>query len=459
MLRDGNTLRAGQRMSSLQRGRSPIALVALLMLSALLVWQSLNASQAILGDLVVIAAICLAVAWVYLVYDENGLRISGALILPWLLVMNALIPPVSRTIFTAIVVALWLLSARPFRIRSAALWLGLMLSAAMIAISIVELQSASQLISALKFALFPAVVLAASSPANRRRIRSFAPILTRSAGCALGFHLLLIATQVTGRVNRYDVNEGLAAQPHEIALLGIVTAAAAVTLVEARWQRVTIVIIGLSASFTTGVRTGVIAAIPLLLLIAYRSLRSNSPTEIIGWIVGILVVTYSGVLGILSDRLTRSEATNEFGSIQTAGSGRGEIYQAVWDGYVHSGPLRWVIGDGLDASLRFTDPLPFNMAVVSHTDLLEVVATFGLVGAISIGLIIYGLFASGYLWQVIAGLVLFGLLNGAIAYSTVVVVGILLAGGGQPRLGSPHSFDHRENYEGIGLRGTTVQAE
>ena len=206
MLRDEDTLTAGQRVSSLQRGRSPIALVALLMLSALLVWQSLNSSQAILGDIVFIAAICLAVAWVYLVYGENGLRISGALILPWLLVMDALIPPVSRTIFTAVVVALWVLSARPFLIRGSALRLGLMLSAAMIAISIVELQSASQLISALKFALFPAVVLATSSPANRQRLRNLAPMLTRSAGCALGLHLLLIATQVTGRVNRYDLN-------------------------------------------------------------------------------------------------------------------------------------------------------------------------------------------------------------------------------------------------------------
>ncbi len=156
-------------------------------------------------------------------------------LLPWMLVFDAFIPPLTRTFVTAAAAAGVLCLSVPLRYRKV---LG-PASAAVLAATILAHAAGATDVEAFtklaKFMIFPILAAAVLSKRGQEVLPQVRNVVVASGLAALTVHLLVVTAGLGERGYRYGVGEKIGFGPeipHELALLAVVMAAAGLSMTE-----------------------------------------------------------------------------------------------------------------------------------------------------------------------------------------------------------------------------------
>jgi O-antigen ligase len=349
--------------------------------------------------------------------------------LPWMVLLIDLTPRLTLTLTAAFAALLLLLRSPRFGEEKHDFpWLAAWLFALAVLAQAAQSTTSNQLIEAAKYSLFPAMALLVASPTSRTRLVTMRNALLGSGVAAMAADGLAIVLHV-GRIGSYyGVGEqlGLTAEsPHEIALLGVMVAIACLlTVRDVRW-RILGAAISATPALATGVRSPLVALVVSLLVVMVRARFRPSMLLSVAVIAGAVI--FSGVGSIIATRYAHSQVTGEYASINSAGSGRGGIWEASVDTWIRSGPLRVAFGDGLNAVERITQQRLQN-TVTAQSDVVAMLVELGLLGLVAWLAVWLAIVRSKVNWLVLLPLVSYAVTNGALQYVGAVVFGIALAG-------------------------------
>jgi O-Antigen ligase len=361
-----------------------------------------------------------------------GVGVLLAATQPWLIVAGERVPRLTETFAAGALTALVILvvvprsdgSNRAFLLR-----FGIVCFYAPVLLSLGQEGSGEQFIQAAKYVIFPAIVLAVTEATNYRSLMSSRTAVLWSGIAAVGVNLLL---GVAGfNAGRYGAGEivGLGGA-HDVALLaGCLTAAFLAESPSLKWSPA--VAVGAIATVATGVRS----ALPGLAVLAIaRMFVAGARIRTIVLVALALVAVFaSGAADVVEARFKSGESQGEFESFSAAGSGRGEIYSAAFDGWREASPVHWFIGTGLRSVPRF-EKEKLGTTFVGHSDIVEVGVQLGIVGLIGLIMIWWVLIASARSKAPLLVLASFAVFNGALEYTGALVIAVLLtAGGGNHR--------------------------
>jgi hypothetical protein len=347
--------------------------------------------------------------------------------LPFLVLVIDLTPALTLTV-TAGCTALLLLLLTPLRSDVKGLpWLAVWLFALLVLAQAASDPRSAQLTEALKYALFPAMALVVSSETSRARLSAMRPLLLASGVAAMAIDGLAIVLHFGSVGGYYHVGEqlGLAGEsPHEIALIGVMVAVACLVTVRDVRLRLLGAAIAATPALATGVRSALVALALSLLVLAVRA--RFRPSVVLGIAAILAAIIFSGVGTIIVARYQQSEATGEFSSVATAGSGRGSVWTTALHAWETSGPARFVFGSGL-RSVETIEERDLGEVVTAQSDAVAVLVELGLVGLLALLLLWLVIVRSAVNWLVLLPLASYGLTNGALEYVGAVVFGIALA--------------------------------
>ncbi|HYP49196.1 MAG TPA: O-antigen ligase family protein [Thermoleophilaceae bacterium] len=410
----------------LPRERSDWMLLALAAAIALFVGLLITRSPVIaVGP---VAALLAAVGLVR--FGTVGIALPPLLLCPWLLVFDDLIPPLLRTLTVAAAAGALIVAVAPLRYEQRLVPIAAVIFLTLIGVQALISTDSEQLIQAAKYLIFPTMALAVTSDRSREVMSQlFLPVFA-STLAAMAAHIGVIGAGLGATGTYYGAGEKLGfapAIPHELALLGVVVAAAGLT-VRRTWMQVLFFSIGAVPAVLTGVRSALLAA--LLIVIIYM-VQSNVRLRAIVAVGALgLVAVFSGALGTATARFETE--SSEFSSVSTVGSGRGEIWSVAIGGWESEGPLAWLFGTGLRSIQEF-EIRELGATFVGHSDVVEVLVQLGLVGfVVWIGLWA-GLFRAGLRGLVLIPVLVYAMVNGAIEYVAPLAVAIVLAAGCPPR--------------------------
>jgi hypothetical protein len=349
--------------------------------------------------------------------------------LPWLVLLIDFTPTLTLTLTAAFAALLLLLRSRRVGEEQHDFpWLAVWLFAVAVLAQAAQSTTSSQLIEAAKYSLLPAMALVVASPTSRTRLVTMRNALLGSAVAAMAVDGLAIVLHI-GRIGSYyGVGEqlGLTAEsPHEIALVGVTAAIACLlTVRDLRW-RVLGAAICATPALATGVRSPLVALVVSLLVVMVRARFRPSMLLAVAVIAGAVI--FSGVGSIIVTRYARSQATGELASINSAGSGRGGIWETSVRTWIGSGPLSVAFGDGLNAVERITQQRLQN-TFTPQSDVVGMLVELGLLGLVAWLAVWLAILRSKVNWLVLLPLVSYAVTNGAQQYVGAVVFGIALAG-------------------------------
>jgi hypothetical protein len=376
--------------------------------------------------------IVIAVALLYIAaqYGAMGVAVVFIAALPWFTVLLDLLPPLVRSVsagFAAVAVAVASVPRARQSRNANLLRLAIGFLSVPAVISLTLTPGSQQVIQALKYAVFPIAAVAVVAGTGRARLTKLRRIGVFSAGGALLFQLLAGASGIGHIGTYYGSGEILGfSSPHESSLLAVVVAAAVLGGdIRGRWR---VVLLGIAtvAAVGTGVRAGLLA-LALVFLVNLMITRARVRAfALLGLVVA--AVFASGVSSVLATRIAHSQQTGEFNSVSTAGSGRGAIWTAAYHHFLNSSPPDKVVGTGLRSVKTLTEE-KLGTAFVGHSDVIEVGVDLGLAGLIGLGLAWVALARSTRARLPLVGLFVFGLANGALEYSSPVVLCMLMATG------------------------------
>lgn len=399
------------------------------------------------------AAAVLAVA---AFFDLFGLAVLLTGVLPWLIVLSNVLPRLTLTLVAGATVVVLLALTKPRDDGSKEgllLRLGMLLFVSPILLSLARDGLSVGANQAVKFIVFPLMVLIVSEGRNRDVLARLRTVALWSSVAALAVNLFLGFSGIAN-IGYYHTGEilGLASE-HVLALLaGVVTAAALASGLTLTWAP--IIAMGAIATVATGVRSPLpgLAAAALLRMISGRvRLRM---ILLVGVAVGAIFV--SGAAGVVEKRFHQGEKRGEYQSLSDVGSGRGHIYSAALDGWRASPPLDWFVGAGLTAVLRFENER-LGQAFVGHSDAVEALVGLGVVGLLGLLLIWRVLIARAEVKLPLVVLGCFAAFNGVLEYSAPVIIAVLLTFRALPQRApavepDPGASRHPESGASVALR-------
>jgi hypothetical protein len=345
--------------------------------------------------------------------------------LPWMVILDGLIPPLLRTFTTAVAAIAVLVLVMPLRYRNPTIVIGVTLFFAPVIGHLIFATDSEQYIQASKYAVLPAVALAVASRRSREVLPAFRNVVLGSALAAMAVHLAIVAAGLGSTGTYYGIGEKLGfapAIPHELSLTAAVVAAAG--LVSARRVSVQVAFFALGAlpAILSGVRAGVLSVVVLLLIFLLGSRLSTRKIAIV--VAAVALVFATGAVDAITARFDRE--ASEFSSIDEAGSGRGGLYRVALEGWADAGPGAWVFGAGLRSVPEF-ELQELGASFVAHTDILEVGVQLGLLALLGWGMIWGAVLGAGLRNLVLVPVLVFSIVNGALEYVAPLVLALVLA--------------------------------
>lgn len=359
--------------------------------------------------------------------DFSQLTLVLLATLPWLVMLDTLIPKLTLT-FVATGSVFFLLLLKPrFRI-SGLQWIGPALLSLVLLAASLESGASEQFIEAAKYIIFPAMALVVASPPNCVWLKNRRQLLLYSGVAAMTAQIAIIFLHLGSAGTKYGVGEqlGFATQnPHELALIGATLGVACLVAIrDVRW-RLAGATLSLAPALATGVRSALVGIAIALLILAIRA--RLKPSVLLGILALCAVIVASGVGTIIVTRFQQGQAKGEFSAVDTAGSGRGGIWTIVLSRWNDDGLGRLLIGNGLRSVERFEEQALTRKAFVAQSDLVGVLVEFGIVGLVAWLLTWLTVLKSQVEWIILLPLAIYALVNGSLEYVGATVFCIALA--------------------------------
>lgn len=367
-------------------------------------------------------------------YGALGAVIPAFAALPWLVILEGLLPKAIGTTVAALAAGSLLYLVAPLRYRSTLLPVASAVFVAVVLAHAVYISDGEQAIQAAKYAVFPAIILAVCTERARDLLPPLKTPMLASCLAAMVFHLGVIAVGAGASGTYYGAGEklGFAAEgPHALALMSMIIAAAGLTM-RKTWQQVAFFALGAVPVALTGVRSALLGLVVVLVIYFLQSQNKRRAILVLGGMGAVALA--AGGLDVLMNRF--SAHPDEFSSFSTAGSGRGEIWGIAYDAWGAAGPVAWAFGTGLRSTVEF-ELAALGSALVGHSDIVEVMVQLGIVGFVAwVGLWL-GLLRSPPVKIVVLPILVFGMVNGSLEYVGPLTAGIFLAGVCVPPRGDP----------------------
>jgi hypothetical protein len=362
-----------------------------------------------------------------------GLLVPAQLLvasLPWMVILDGLIPPLLRTFTTAVAAVALLVLVAPLRYRSPTIIIGVTLFFAPVIGHLIFATDSEQFIQASKYAVLPTVALAVASRQSREVLPAFRNVVLGSALAAMAVHLAIIGAGLGSTGTYYGIGEKLGFAPTiptELSLTAVVVAAAG--LVSARRVSLQVAFFALGAlpAILSGVRAGLLSVVVVLLIYLLSSRLSARKIAIV--VAAVVLVFVTGASDTITARFDRE--ASEFSSVESAGSGRGGLYRVALEGWADAGPGAWVFGAGLRSVPEF-ELQELGASFVAHTDILEVGVQLGLLALLGWGMIWGAVLGAGLRNLVLAPVLVYSVVNGALEYVAPIALALVLAAACQP---------------------------
>jgi hypothetical protein len=379
--------------------------------------------ESLLLAVILIVAVGLAVVVIW--FDILGVAVVLTATLPWLVVTSEVLPRLVLTFVAAATAGAILLVSAPRSQGSHAsllLRIGLALFFLPIVVSVIREGVNADAIQAAKYLIFPVMALALTDATNSRDLVLLRSVTLWSSLAALTVNLL-IGLMGIANYTYYSSGDILGfGSVHALALLAAcATAAALASRLSLAW--IPVIAVGAIATVATGARTALVGlAFAGLARMVAAGVRLRM-IVIAG--VAVAAIFISGAAGVVEARFHRSEATGEYNSVFTFGSGRGGLYEVALGKWWHSSPLEWVVGTGLRTIPRFEEER-FGQPFVGHSDIVEVGVQLGIMGLIGLLLIWWVLFARAHSKLPLLVLATYALISGLLEFGASLVIGLLL---------------------------------
>jgi O-Antigen ligase len=362
-----------------------------------------------------------------LVPRSLAMPVGGAFaLLPWMVISDDLIPPLLRTFTTAAAAGLLLAVAGVPKVRNALVPIGAAIFVTVLLCQTVFAEGSEQIIQTCKDLVFPVMVLCVLSPRGRTVLMESRRLLVASGIAALTVHTMIIAAGLGAIGTYYGIGERLGfspAIPHELALLGVIVAAAGVTAAQQTPAKVAAFAVGAIPATLTGVRSALLSIFLVLIILLVQS--RFSPRAILA-VLGVVIVAFaSGAAGTVTARFDR-QAGELSGGVESIGSGRGLIWTTAITRWGDGDPVAWAFGSGLRAVNEFEiDEL--GQEFVGHSDVIEILVDFGVLGLVGWMLLWLGLLTSDLQRLILVPIFVYALVNGAIEYVAPLSYGLAVA--------------------------------
>jgi hypothetical protein len=346
-------------------------------------------------------------------------------LLPWMLVFDTFVPPLTRTFVTAAAVGGVLVLSLPLRYRSMLGPVAAVVFAAVILGHVAVATDGDQFTKAAKFLIFPAVAAAVLSRRGQAILPQVRNVVVVSGLAALTVHLLVVLAGLGSLGYRYGVGEKIGFGPeipHELALLAVVMAAAGLTMSERVLVRAGLFALGVLPALMTGVRSALVAVALILIVMLYQSRLSGRSLAVVGLVAAVALGT--GAQAALTERL--SADADAGASISGLSNQRTAIWGVAIDSWWGPGPGTWALGTGLH-SIPAVQERELGSALVGHSDIIEVLVELGAIGFAAWLLLWFALFRGGLNPMLLIPVAVFAVVNGAIGYTAAMTLGVLLS--------------------------------
>jgi hypothetical protein len=345
--------------------------------------------------------------------------------LPWLVILEGLLPKAVGTITAAIAAGSLLFLLAPLRYESLLVPVAAVAFAVVVLAHAVYVTDGEQAIQAAKYLVFPAIILGVTNERAREVLPSLKTPVLASCLAAMVFHLAVIAAGAGSISTYYEAGErlGFAAEgPHALALMAMIIAAAGLTVKRTGLQ-IAFFALGAVPVALTGVRSALLGLAVILFIYVVQSPNRRQGLFVLGSVAAVAVV--AGGVDVIMTRL--SEHPEEFSSFATAGSGRGEIWTIAFDAWGAAGPTAWLFGTGLRSIIEF-ELVAIGSGIVGHSDIVEVLVQLGVLGFVAWLALWLGLLRSHLRALVLLPILVFAIVNGSLEYVAPLTAGIFLAG-------------------------------
>jgi hypothetical protein len=394
------------------------ALAAALLAAAIGLLVALSPLLAALAVLALCAGVAVAR------FGVVAVTLPALALLPWLVPFEGVLPRMLGTFTTAVAAGGLLALSMPLQWRVWTVPLAALAFVVPVLGHALYATGEQQLIVAAKYLIFPAMAIAVSSVnAGDILARLRGPVLA-SCLAALAVHIVVIALGLGQVGTYYDVGErlGFSAEiPHALALLGVVVAGAGLTMPRVS-QQIAFFAAGAVPAAMTAVRSALLAFAVMLAAFLWRSSIRGRAVLILVAIA--LVAAISGVADVVTNRI--DSQAGEFSTFSSAGSDRGLIWTVALNGWIDSGLGAWIYGAGLRAAVDF-EIEAIAVALVAHSDVLEVLVQLGAIGLIAWLALWVGLLRSGLTPVIVLPMIAFGVVNGSLEYLPSLALGLFLA--------------------------------
>jgi O-antigen ligase len=401
-------------------GRSGPAIAGAVAAAAALIGLLIGRSPA----LAALALLALAAVVGTMRFGAVAVVVPGFALLPWLVVLEGVLPRVVGTFTAAIAAASLLAFVAPLRFSTPLVPVAGFVFVAIVLTHAVYATEGEQAIQAAKYMVFPAMVLAVSTERARQLLPSLKTAVLASGLAAMVFHLGVIAVGAGSTSTYYEAGEklGFAAHgPHALALMAMVVAAAGLTVERLRYQ-LAFFALGAVPVVLSGVRSALLGLAVILLIYVIQSPRKGRALLVLGAVAAVGLA--AGGMDVITARFTGHP--EEFSSFSTAGSGRGEIWGVAFDAWGAAGPVAWFFGTGLRSIVDF-ELAALGAELVGHSDIVEVLVQLGIVGFAAWLALWTGLLRAGLRAIVLLPILAFGIVNGTLEYVAPLTAGLFLA--------------------------------
>ena len=366
----------------------------------------------------------IAVSVATLRYGAFAAAAAAFALLPWLVIFEGVLPNQVGTLAasggTVVLVSLvWPLEFKSRLIPYSAFFF--------LAVTLGHLALAGdkeQYFQAAKYLDFAIVALATTSVRGREIMPRFKRPVYGSCVAAMIVQIGIIGAGLGAIGTYYGAGERLGFTgegPHPLALMTMVIAAAGLCT-STNLRKGLLFAAGAVPSAFTGVRSALLGLFVALIAFLAKSDAKLRAVLVLAVIAAVAFAT--GALDVLTSRI--AEQGNEFSSFSSAGSGRGEIWTAALKGWEHAGPWAWVFGTGLRSIPAF-ELKEIGVELIGHSDVVEVLVQFGVVGFVAYLGIWLGLLRSPSSSIILVPVLAFGVVNGSLEYVSSLTIALVLA--------------------------------
>jgi O-Antigen ligase len=345
-------------------------------------------------------------------------------LLPWSVMFEGVLPNQAGTLVASAGTALLLVLVWPLKFESRLLPVAAFLFLAVTLGHLALAGDKEQYFQAAKYIDFALVALATTSFRGLRLMPRLKRPVYGSCVAAMAVQFFIVAAGLGKIGTYYNAGERLGftgSGPHPLALMTMVIAAAGLCTSTGLRKGILFGLAAVPAAFT-GVRSALLGLLVSLLTFVGKS-DAKMRAALVLVVIGVIALA-TGALDPLTSRI--ADQGGEFSSFSKAGSGRGEIWTTALKGWEHGGPVAWVFGTGLRSIPHFElDEL--GRELIGHSDVVEVLVQFGVVGFVGWAAMWVGLLRSPSNIIILGPILAFGVVNGSLEYVSSLTIGLLLA--------------------------------